>query len=87
MTFTAPNFAKLTFAEQHYVEISCTKFHQCLSISMESVGKNLFTPLSKVTQLIFMKLALAEQFCVKNSYTKLHEKPTEISFCYCVIGE
>jgi hypothetical protein len=54
---------------------------------VENTGRNLFAPLSKVTQLIFMKLALAQQFFVKDSYTKLHEKPTEISFCYCVIVE
>ena len=42
---------------------------------VESLGRNSITRVSGVPELIFTKLTLAHLF-VKNSYTELHENPT-----------
>ena len=46
--FLAPNFMKLSNAEQHYVPISHTEFHPNRTINMGSTNEHLFRPQIKV---------------------------------------
>lgn len=55
------------------VDIICPTFYPN-ELSMESVGRNLFMPLSvTITELIFIKLVLILQILIQNSYTEFHE--------------
>jgi hypothetical protein len=46
--FPALICTKFTNAHQHYMQISCTKFHQTQTITMESINQNSCMPLHKV---------------------------------------
>jgi hypothetical protein len=46
-----PIVTKRTNVHQHYVQVSCTEFHQNLTINLQSIYRHLFAPLSKFVPL------------------------------------
>jgi hypothetical protein len=48
MTFTVPILTKLRITQRHDVEIVSVEFHQTQLRNVDSTGRNLFTPVSKI---------------------------------------
>jgi hypothetical protein len=51
MELLFPIVTKRTNAQQHYVQVSCTKFHQNRSVNLQSIYNYVYSPLSKAVPL------------------------------------
>jgi len=47
-------FTNLTDAQQCYVQIHYTKFHQNWTLKVENIDRNLFKPISKVWLALYL---------------------------------